>query len=759
MRSFSTFPSYRKHVYRKHEEAFQDETNTTFVGEGNQDHCGTQSHHDASEDVVPPPDMDTTDTDMGTEDRDEQHLSDTMQSDHVRQLALLLLKWKESKRLAESTLNEIANDIICYVQGVADDWMMRPEPERTGLMSAIGEQMQTLSTQAGRTDYWKLYLPFVEPRTVVLGTNEHGRCDQFHYVPICEALRNILEVPVIYSDFCRSQREANYLSTVFDGKAFQNHSYFKGDEKKICVQLYADEFEVCDPLGSKRDKHKLLGVYFSILNLPRRSTLSHMHLVLLVKDKHASAYGMDKVFSPLLQDIANLETEGITVNGDTLKGTVFIMTGDNLSSHRIAGFKCSFSGGRICRFCLALRHEINYKHQETDFVLRTPEGHRHHLEMLKNGIPTVSLYGVREPCALNFSGFEPTDHFPPDVMHDVLEGVVPFAMKHIIAHLITSGNFSLIQLNQRIEEYSYEQCDMRNKPENISRDFLQGKACMKGTASQVFCFFRHFSLYVGDCVPSGNAAWELYLLLREIVDIVMCRKLPTSYVPYLQRLITFFYHDFQALFSGISVPCKMHYLVHYPSFIFKYGPLVNIWAMRFESKHQYFKDMTRKLRNFKNVTRMLAVRHQYLQAYELSQSLNQTSPFVTSCRPVLLEHMPDVLKSFIQEKGIVAPSISVVKSVRIDNVLYVPGMSLLYSVSHDKLPEFAQICGIFTINRRIIFHMRELVTVEFDSHYHFYVVTHTDKCFVQSDIWTLGEPLFPTWKGDQCVINPRRALL
>ena len=46
-----------------------------------------------------------------------------------------------------------------------------------------------------------------------------------------------------------------------------------------------------------------------------------------------------------------------------------------------------------------------------------------------------------------------------------------------------------------------------------------------------------------------------------------------------------------------------------------YGPLINVWAMRFESKHSYFKKVIQTTQNFKNVTKMLSHRHQLLQAY------------------------------------------------------------------------------------------------------------------------------------------------
>ncbi|XP_064474056.1 uncharacterized protein LOC135388428 [Ornithodoros turicata] len=756
MRSFPRFPSYRKHVFHKHSELLQGEaSNTPTDLEDAHNQSSTQSDLSVPHGAGTSSDVIAEDS-LGISESEED--ATTEEPDYLRQLAMLLLKWKEGKRLPETTLNEIAGDVICYIQGIAD--RVSESGQQVELLSRIRDQIEVLTTHNGRDDYWRSHLPFVEPVSITLGTNEHGKRCIFHYVPICEVLKKLLDVPEVYSSFWYSETEDGYLSTPFDGTAFQQHSFFKGDRKKICVQLYADEFEVCDPLGSKRGKHKLLGVYFSVLNVPQRSTLSQIHLVLLVKDKDASAYGLQKVFQPLMQDILKLEEEGIVVNGEIHKGTIFVVTGDNLSSHRIGGFKCSFSGGRICRFCLALRNEISHKHLESDFVIRSPEGHLHHLQMLKNGIPTLSLYGVRESCPLSTSGFQPTEHFPPDVMHDVLEGVIPFVMKHIIGHLISNKFFSLDHLNQRIVTYGYGMCDSKNKPEKLSQEFLKGKGSMKGSASQILCFFRHFTLYVGDSIPSGNSAWELYLLLREIVDLVMSRKLPTHYVPYLHRLIHFFCIDFQNLFPQTAVPCKLHFLVHYPSLTYKYGPLVNLWAMRFEGKHQYFKDMARKLHSFKNVTRTLAYRHQYLQAYILSEAFKTDSLSVAGSRPVVPEHVAEVVRSYIELRSTEVPNISILNSVKLGGMLFVPGAPLLYRVNGDDLPDFIQVCNIYSINKEIIFEVRELLTVEFDRHYHVYVVCLTDNCFVVTDISGLKtDVLCLAQKGDKYIVSARSALL
>ncbi|CAN7944976.1 unnamed protein product, partial [Ixodes hexagonus] len=358
----------------------------------------------------------------------------------------------------------------------------------------------------------------------------------------------------------------------------------------------------------------MIVVYYSILNAPAasKSRLSQIHVALLVNEKRALKYGLSRVFEPLIQDILHLESTGIVVHGEVLKGSVLFMAGDNLSCHRIGGFKANFSHGRICRYCLTLRHEISTKHAESDFVRRTPEGHMHHLRMKANGAHTLSLYGVKEACHLTFTGFLPTEHLPPDVMHDIHEGVLPFVLRHLLASLIASGMFSLSDLNAAVSEFSYAACDRKNRTEVISMDYIRGKANIKGNASQIFCFFRHLALYVGECVPPEHEVWKLYLSLREIVDIVMSKRVPLDEVSNLRKTIESFSKEFQAQFPTAVVPCKMHYLVHYPEYILKYGPLVHIWAMRYEAKHQYFKDITKKMRNFKNITGSLSRRHQFL---------------------------------------------------------------------------------------------------------------------------------------------------
>lgn len=49
--------------------------------------------------------------------------------------------------------------------------------------------------------------------------------------------------------------------------------------------------------------------------------------------------------------------------------------------------------------------------------------------------------------------------------------------------------------------------------------------------------------------------------------------------------------------------------------LYRFGPLVRHWTMRFEAKHNYLKKMGQNVGNYINIAWTLAMRHQYLQCY------------------------------------------------------------------------------------------------------------------------------------------------
>lgn len=60
----------------------------------------------------------------------------------------------------------------------------------------------------------------------------------------------------------------------------------------------------------------------------------------------------------------------------------------------------------------------------------------------------------------------------PDVMHNVLEGKAPYEVKEMIKFLISNGHFTLIELNNGIENFPYPQSDSSSKPSVIPHSTL-----------------------------------------------------------------------------------------------------------------------------------------------------------------------------------------------------------------------------------------------------------------------------------------------
>ena len=53
----------------------------------------------------------------------------------------------------------------------------------------------------------------------------------------------------------------------------------------------------------------------------------------------------------------------------------------------------------------------------------------------------------------------------------------------------------------------------------------------------------------------------------------------------------------------------------YNYYLYRYGPATSYWCMHFEAKHSYFKNLSRKVNCFKNITQTLAEHHQIRMCY------------------------------------------------------------------------------------------------------------------------------------------------
>jgi hypothetical protein len=140
----------------------------------------------------------------------------------------------------------------------------------------------------------------------------------------------------------------------------------------------------------------------------------------------------------------------------------------------------------------------------------------------------------------------------------------------------------------------------------------------------MWCLGRLLPLMIGKKISEECAHWENYLLLLTIIDYCFAPTISEEWVAYLRMMIDEHHKCFTQLYPSCRLIPKAHYLVHYPEIMCKYGPLTRYWCMRFEGKHNYFKDLAHRIKSFKNVPKTMATRHQLLMCYYRSSSVDSS---------------------------------------------------------------------------------------------------------------------------------------
>lgn len=215
------------------------------------------------------------------------------------------------------------------------------------LHSAIGRG-GSLCTAYKRKQFYKDNFTVVEPIEYCL---DEQQTNTFQYVPILKSLQLLFAKQDVVDRVVENHREktspgscnSHEYRSFQDGSHFKENSLLSGEDLTVSLTSYADDFEVCNPLGTSRKKHKLFAVYWILSNLPpgSHSSLSSIYLALLCKSEDLKHYGHEKILEPLLRDLSILEKDGIFIHllGTFIKGTVYCVVADNLAAHGMALLK------------------------------------------------------------------------------------------------------------------------------------------------------------------------------------------------------------------------------------------------------------------------------------------------------------------------------------------------------------------------------------------------------------------------------------
>ena len=466
--------------------------------------------------------------------------------------------------------------------------------------------------------------------------------------------------------------------------------------------------EVVNPLAYARGKHKVVQIFWTLGDIPKhhRSQVDKIQLAMVVKEKLIKKYGYRRIYKQLISDLQKLEN-GIYVESPVprlVKCGVLLHAGDNLESHAVGGFSLSFSSRSICRFC-HIQHsdlvnrihdliEVPHKYwteaeydqicdsieaqmetedeasevifdknledhlfDEEDEPEGEPDdeeiddvGQEHGDESLvhENDVEMEieERFGLRYRCSFNeLKSFHAVISFPPDLLHDLLEGVVAQDLCGFIKIMTLKGLFTLEQYNETLKEHHFRSYEINDKPQPIVNNKAQK---LPGKAVSIWLNMRSFGMIVNSMpnpIDENDEVFTISMKLAEITERLTATEFREYEIELLEEKIHDYLEERAELykkypnFLGTPKP-KHHFLTHYGESIRKFGPPLAYWTGRFESKHRVAKGAAEAAKNFKNISLTLSVRQQHRMASKYYNGMFETESFRLPSDVTLKEALP-----------------------------------------------------------------------------------------------------------------------
>lgn len=129
------------------------------------------------------------------------------------------------------------------------------------------------------------------------------------------------------------------------------------------------------------------------------------------------------------------------------------------------------------------------------------------------------------------------------MLHDLLEGIVPFELALCLDVLIKKKYFSLSDLNNQIKMFPYKWSDRTHSPQSVSPNF-------GGNAHENWCLLGFLSLMVGDKIPEDEKAWKLIMTLKDVVDLALSPAFSDASIGFLDSKISEHRYRFLELFHN-----------------------------------------------------------------------------------------------------------------------------------------------------------------------------------------------------------------
>lgn len=550
--------------------------------------------------------------------------------------------------------------------------------------------------------------------------------ENFEYIPITRTLESIIQNQNLRDKIENEPNSINSesISSFRDTTTYKNSAFFQSYPTAIRINLYYDDIEICNPIGSRSSFHKLAMFYFTIQNFPLQmnSALNNIYTLAICYKSDIKKYGFEAILKPLVEDLKMLESEaGLLIYLDesttyTIRAALVSFTGDTLAAHEILGHmgpSCKY----FCRICQISRLQLHIDPPGSDYFLRNKEDHQKQVERVLENPRSAIHFGINGPTELNkLSNFNSTGNVIFDPMHDLLEGIVQLEIKMVLNYYIFEKNYFTVDfLNQRIYSFRYGCIEIKNKPSaNFTDEIIKSSSSkIKQKSVQTWLLLRALPFLIGHKIPETDLKHlELLIKLMKITEISFSPQLNEFIILKLEENIYFHHLMFKQLFPNKNMINKHHHITHYPMTIRTKGPTLLYSCLRFESKHYLFKKQIYVSQNYINLPKSLAKRQSLNQSFNIfNASFNDNSIEIISGRNLLIRD--STAKDFILEIYPNLEHVFMINSVKLNNVEYRKQFVIIHDNDYSVFPNFIMIEEIFKAEDKIYLIVKKLVIIDF----------------------------------------------
>lgn len=287
---FGSFSGFRKHLRRVHEESNKVPTHVNESADVHQADVGLSSN-----------------TDVAT---CSNASSLPISSKNTTDLCVSAISQLQAAGVSQTIINTFAMSMEEVVQDIQDQVKETAlnclSSQNTDIKSAIEQSFQEienpfalLNSMSKCNSFFTKKWGIVHPVEKVLGVRFDSRknrttglyeqvvvTDKFAYVPILQTFKQsiLIHPKTSYRFKSGTHNKDGIYSDIEDGLHIKSHPLFSTEKNALKIQLYYDDFETANPLGSKKGIHKLGGIYFTLRNFPPQfnSSLANIHLCALL---------------------------------------------------------------------------------------------------------------------------------------------------------------------------------------------------------------------------------------------------------------------------------------------------------------------------------------------------------------------------------------------------------------------------------------------------------------------------------------------